>query len=300
MTVFKSSLKKCVTTCLAISVFATFVTHAEPIWQGKGKNSDDYLIGTIHLGDERLKTLPISIQQVIDKIDVVAVEVDLSTVTKEMQQQEMVRLGMLPQGTNLTDLISLDVANQINEYFQSFDMNINQYQRLKPWMVAIVMVQMSYQKQGLVAEYGIDQQIIDYAKSQNKKVIQLETFSQQLNLFNRLFDNSQNISYDDMLIDTLDELKNMSDLPSVMLNAWLTADMKVFEDIYQKTLKATKYDNELEKILLIERNQAWAKVLNPLFEEQSVVVATGTLHYVGKTGLPKLLNASFQMTNKND
>lgn len=281
-----------------LATLVVFTVSAEPVWQGTGVHKDDYLVGTIHVGDERIKTLSPRMKALIDAVDVVAVELDLSDISQLQQQQAILELAMLPGDVTITQVISPLMATRVNGYLQQFGVDIFQYEKFKPWMVAVIMVQMSYQKMGLVAEHGIDQQIIEYAKLKNKQIVELETFSQQLNIFNRLFDNADDINYDDMLEDTLDELNNMSDMPSKMLEAWINSDISVFEDIYNKTLKSSSYDTQLEQLLLIERNQAWKETLNPILEKKSVLVATGTLHYIGPTGLPKLLNGDFEVLKK--
>lgn len=282
---------------LAFALFSVN-TSAEPTWQGTGEYKDDYLVGTIHVGDERLKELSEQLKKRIEAVDVVAVEVDLANVSTLQQQQIVMELAMLPRGTTVTQLISPVVATKVNRYLQQFGGEIFQYEQFKPWMLAVMMVQMSYQKMGLVAEHGIDQQIIEHAKKHNKTILELETFEQQLNIFNRLFDNNDSIDYNDMLLDTLDELNTMSDMPQVMLEAWINSDISAFEKIYDTTLKQTGYDKALENVLLIERNLAWQKKLNPLLKEKSVMVATGTLHYIGPTGLPALLDGDFQLLKK--
>ena len=271
---------------------------AMPIWQGKGINQDDYLVGTIHVGDERLNELPKRLKQKVDAVDTLVVEVDLSKVSPLEQSQAVLQYAVLPADKTIKDVLSNDVQKDVNEFFRAYGTSLDQYQRFKPWMLAIVMVQMAYQELGLSPALGVDQQLINYAKTKGKQVVQLETFDMQLRLFNDLFEQNPNINYDDMLRDTLTELTQMSELPNNMLAAWFDGDLDAFEKMYQQTLTQTKFDNALEKALIIDRNQAWKTVLDPLLKEHSVLVATGTMHYIGPYGLPTILAAEFSFIGK--
>lgn len=283
----------CKAVALGVGVLLSMQTSAMPIWQGKGLNQDDYLVGTIHVGDERLNELPITLKQKVDAIDTLVVEVDLSNVTPLEQSQAVLQYAVLPADKTIKDVLSSDVQKEVNEFFKAYGTSIDQYQRFKPWMLAIVMVQMAYQELGLSPALGVDQQLINYAKAKGKQVVQLETFDMQLRLFNDLFEQNPNLDYDDMLRDTLTELTQMSELPNNMLAAWLNGDLVAFEKMYQQTLTQTKFDSALEKALIIDRNLAWKGVLDPLLTERSVLVATGTMHYIGPYGLPTILAADF-------
>ena len=273
--------------CISVSI------QAAPIWQGKGQYADDFLVGTIHVGDERLNELPVALKRVVDSVSTLVVEVDLSNISMAEQNQAVMQYALLPQHQTIHDVLSQDVQKQINVFLNAYGISLNHYQRFKPWMLAIVMVQLAYQELGLNPALGVDQQLINYAKSQQKQVVELETFDMQLRLFNDLFEQNAQINYDDMLKDTLHELTSMSEMPNTMLAAWFNGDLEAFEEIYQQTLTQSTFDKALEKALIMDRNLAWKEKLNPLMKTQSVLVATGTMHYIGPYGLPKILDASF-------
>lgn len=287
-----------------ISVFAVLgLSHqalAGPVWQGQGAYKDDFLVGTLHIGDERVESQLQSLMRLVDRVDTLVVEVDLSEISNLAQSNAVQRYALLNEGQSLNQLISAQVRQRVDAYFNAYGLSIEQYQAFKPWMVAIIMVQLSYQELGLNSQLGIDQQLIKYAKQQGKTVIQLETFEFQLDMFNQLFSQNSAISYDDMLLDTLDELTQMSELPNKMLSAWLDGDLAVFEQIYQQTLTSSTFDKALEEVIIKRRNYAWKAKLEPLLLANSVLVATGTLHYVGQHGLPTILKGEFVLTDQSN
>tara|TARA_Y100000034_G_C6829881_1_gene374499 strand:- start:121 stop:996 length:876 start_codon:yes stop_codon:yes gene_type:complete len=271
-------------------------SHAAPIWQGKLKhNNDDYLLGTIHLGDERFGTLSPAIKQIIDNVDVVVLELNLSKITPEQQQNVTLKYGLLPHGKTLKTELSPEVYQKTAEYLASQGLDIKQFAQFKPWLVGLTIVQLAYAKQGLDPQKGTDQQVFKYAKQQGKTIIGLETFEQQFSFFDQMLADNPQIKNDDLLLDTLTELEKYKDLPTEMVDAWLSADMQSFEKVYKQTLGDTPFDLVAEKVLLIDRNLDWKKQLKPILAQNKTLVAVGTLHFVGENSLIKLLPDPYQI-----
>ena len=271
------------------------VVNAEPLWSNKISGGDDFLLGTIHLGDASLSTLPQSVKDAINSVDVVIIEADISSVTPEKQQELLLKYALLPTGTTLKQELSESVYKKAAQFFSDNGMNIEQFMPFKPWMVALTMVQVSYAKSGLNAENGVDTQVQAYALEQGKKVVGLETFAEQINFFNVIMEQHPEVTNDDLILDTLKELTEFADLPKLMVSAWHKGDMAVFERIYKDTLGATKFDIAAEKILLSDRNKKWVTQLSPMLQKQKILVAVGTLHFAGPHALSKILPGKFEL-----
>lgn len=271
----------------------TFASNAAPMWSNKAAGGDDYLVGTIHLGDERFNGLPSQLLQAIDSVDVVVLELDLSKIPAHEQQRITLKYGMLPAGTKLVETLSKPVYQQAKTYFAGQGFDIQQFAQFKPWMLGLTMVQLAYVKQGMDVSNGIDKQVADYASLQGKQIIGLETFEQQMSFFDQIFKQDIAISNDDLILDTLKELRDHKDMPAQMLEAWLKGNMAAFEKIYNETLGQSAFDKAAEKVLLTDRNHKWRKQLEPMLKEQKVLVAVGTLHFAGSDGLTKLLGKQF-------
>lgn len=275
--------------CLALS----FNSLAAPIWSNKNAKGNDYLVGTIHLGDERFKSLPNAIKQAVDQVDVVVLELDLGALTPEQQQQLTLKYGLLPPGKTLATELSPNVYAKASQYLAGLGVNIEQFAAVKPWMLGLTMVQIAYMHQGLDANKGIDRQIYQYAKQQGKQIVGLETFAQQMQFFDQVITGSDAINSDDLILDTLNELALHTELPKQMVSAWLKADMASFNEIYRQTLGQSEFDKVAEKVLLTDRNKNWQQQLADMLKQQKVLVAVGTLHFVGPYGLQNLLDDKF-------
>jgi uncharacterized protein YbaP (TraB family) len=282
-----------VTAFFALFTFTHIQASAEPVWSNKSNGGDDYLLGTIHLGDERLAGLPDSIQKLVDAVDVIVVEVDLTALNPMDMQRSVMKYAMLPSEQSLRGLLSEDTFVKLQAYGKKVGIAVEQLDRFQPWFVALNLVQAAYIKQGFSTEFGVDVQLIQYAKSQNKSIVSLETFEQQLHVLHSLLSGNNKISANDMIEDTLIELTTYDHIPKKMLDAWLQGNMSQFEEIYQTTLSQSDYDKVYEKELVIDRNEAWLKVLPDMMAKQKVLVAVGTLHFAGPSAIQKKLPTEF-------
>lgn len=266
---------------------------AAPIWQNHKGGGDDYLIGTIHVGDARLRDLPVAVKKAIDQVDVIVVEFDPSKTSKYQREFLMTKMGMLPPDQTLSSVLSPPVFQKLQKVLFDYDVDIKTVEHFQAWFLSLMLVQLTYEAQGLDAKRGVDVQIVDYARRQGKKIIGLESFEQQLKMFEQLFQRYPDINQDDLILDTLEEIESNRNLPMEMMDAWMTFDMDAFENIYRHTLKKSTFDKAAEQVLLVERNRNWVTTLDPLFGQQSVLVAVGTLHFVGPESLLKILKTKF-------
>ena len=269
--------------------------QAAPIWQYQQPNqsiSDDYFLGTIHIGDKRLGGLSAQIKQIIDDVDVVALELDLSRLTAQQKNQISLKYGLLPAGKSLATELSPKIYQEAAAFLTQHGLNIEQMAQFKPWMLGLTMVQLTYAKQGLMPDNGIDLQIFQYAKQQGKRIIGLETMEQQLSFFDSIFAQNPSLTADDIIIDTLAELREHKHLPNRMIEAWLAGDLTAFKAIYKATLNESIFDIAAERILLAQRNKDWQQQLSLILPHNKTLVAVGTLHFVGDSSLVKLYSGA--------
>ena len=278
---------------LPLLLLISGITQAEPIWSNQSSGGDDFLVGTVHLGDNRFNELSPRIKAAIDAVDVVVLEIDLAALSPQQQQQVTFKHGLLPYGQTLSDKLSIQVYKQAEKYLAGMGYDIKQFAQMKPWMLGLTMVQLAYVNQGLDVSKGVDQQIHNYALKQGKKIIGLETFEQQMRFFDQIIESAPELTNDDLILDTLNELNKYKHLPKQLMDAWLLGDMKAFENIYQLTLGQSQFDKAAEKILLTQRNQNWQQQLDPMLADKKVLVAVGTLHFVGSQRVLKLLKDKF-------
>jgi len=201
--------------------------------------------------------------------------------------------GLLPNDKGLSTELSPEVYDEAKAFLANLGHDITKFERFKPWMFSIVMVEISNLSIGLKESNGIDRHIRSYAASKGKKIIGLETFEQQIKFFDHIISSSDSITNDDVVKDTLNELKLYKNRPLEILSSWLKGDTQMFEQVYKETLSDSEFDQVAEKVLLADRNRDWQNQLAPLLADEKVLVAVGSLHFAGPYSLLKLLEDKF-------
>jgi uncharacterized protein len=90
-----------------------------------------------------------------------------------------------------------------------------------------------------------------------------------------------------LLSEMLKEKDGLKQLVGFMNTAYISQNM----DAMQQLMYGSSYKPEEVKALLDDRNDYWMQQLPGLMNEQSLFVAVGALHLVGKTGLVNQLKA---------
>lgn len=92
---------------------------------------------------------------------------------------------------------------------------------------------------------------------------------------------------DELIIQTVGELQQLSTKLAAFVNAWRTGDERGLEELFLKELK--EYPR-LYRVLIVERNQRWLKRIGGyLTQSGHVMVIVGAAHMAGPDGLLEAL-----------
>ncbi len=269
---------------VALATFPSLAKITPALWQIEKQGVTSYLLGTMHVGDESMGTLPDTIHKAIDSSEAIVVEVNLEAIPALQMQQRSLPFLRLENGRTLNTELSEKSYKQLGSYFADKGINIELFSALKPWAVLMTVMQIEMQNAGFLEQNGIDKQVIQTANSLNKPIIELESLEQQLEMFSAFEEYS-----DLMVADTFRQLEDFDRYFLGIAKSWKTGDMAAFTEIYQDTFDDSEFGQLNEHVLLIERNQNWVKKLaNPL-TEKSLFIAVGALHLPEQNGLIALL-----------
>jgi uncharacterized protein YbaP (TraB family) len=156
---------------------------------------------------------------------------------------------------------------------------------MKPWMVALMIEAMEWQKAGLDPELGLDKHFYDEAKNDSKGIQGLETADDQLSIFDTMTMDQQ----DHMLAQTIKDIDTEQAEMSKMMAAWKAGDVASVERV---VLKGLKEDPVLYQRLLVGRNKNWMPKIEALFARRGhALLVVGAAHLVGPDGLVAMLKA---------
>jgi uncharacterized protein YbaP (TraB family) len=253
------------------------------LWKAPGSANTVYILGSIHLLKRESATLKPIVHEVFDKSKRLVLEIDLLKEGPDKFQQLLMQKGVNLDGKMLPQQLSPETYELAAQKAGELGIDIKLLAPLKPWVVALTMVVMQLQKLGYDPSLGIDHQLAQRAKQENKPVSGLETADFQMDLFNDLTAPQQDMFLRQSLLE-MDQLENAVD---AMVGAWNSGDVARGERLFLASLRAYP---ELQDKVLDARNRRWIPQIEQLLkQDQDVLVVVGTAHLVGKSGVIDLL-----------
>lgn len=253
------------------------------LWKAPGSANTVYILGSIHLLKRESATLKPIVHEVFDKSKRLVLEIDLLKEGPDKFQQLLMQKGVNLNGKMLPQQLSPETYELAAKKAGELGIDIKLLAPLKPWVVALTMVVMQLQKLGYDPSLGIDHQLAQRAKQENKPVSGLETADFQMDLFNDLTAPQQEMFLRQSLLE-MDQLENAVD---AMVGAWNSGDVARGERLFLASLRAYP---ELKDKVLDARNRRWIPQIEQLLKQNhDVLVVVGTAHLVGKSGVIELL-----------
>lgn len=258
---------------------------AEPaMWVIRDKDSTIYLLGTVHV-------LKPDVQWRSAKLDKAIKDAgDLTLEIEEVDEKSAAALGPLMQtygvdtSAKLSAKLSAEDNARLAKVAQSLGVPPAAFDPLRPWLAALQLAVAPLIKAGYQPNAGVDRLVKAAAVADGDKVQSFETVEQQIRFFADLPESVQ-IEY---LHSTLRDYENaVADLDKIA-TGWAAGDTKALEDVLVKEFK-TDAPN-LYQVLIVQRNQAWAKSLEEKLKGSGVsLVAVGAAHLVGPDSVQAFL-----------
>lgn len=244
---------------------------------GPSGETEGWLFGTIHALPDGTKWRTGTLDEVTDRARVLVVEVG-SLGPDSGVAGIFTHLAQGPQRSYLRDRVEADRHELLAELVEASGMDERQFYHLDTWAAALVLAR-SYGTGD--PENGTDRALLaDFA---SRQVIELEGAVRQFALFDRLPEADQR----DLLKAVIDDSRAGEAERVARIAAWRSGDMAALE---RETRRGLLADAELRKVLLVDRNRAWADRLGELAPAQPpMLVAVGAAHLPGEDGLIALL-----------
>lgn len=267
---------------LSAEVTVSFVTETGYdkgiLWKvssATGKNS--YLFGTIHVEDPRVTKLHTKVIRAIQRSKSMSLEL-----IPDPQLQQKAMLAMLyTDGNTLQKVVGERLYQRSIKAMSNRGMPEQVVALMKPWAV-MTMLSLPKPKTG---EF-LDKKLYKLAKQRGLKTYALESFDEQISVFDGLTRRDQI----KMLKHTLDELSEIPAQFEALKNAWLKSDLALLESLSIQQLDATTTsDSTFKENMLDNRNKIMLERMQPRLNEGRAFIAVGALHLAGKTGLLYLL-----------
>ncbi len=282
----------CATTKNASSKLQVIEKPERMFWEIKKGKASIFVLGTIHIADKSFYPIEDNILKAFDSADELYSEIGGIEEMKQLPmilQKKMID-SMNPQAEkNLSNFISKeDLALLYKEFGET---NIRPLLAFDPWVLALLIPEMLYQKSGMDFSNGIDNYFM--ARANGRKINALETLELQ---FNALSSGSFETQLR-RLNEAIDSLKNYDQSMEEMRElrrAYLENDKKAANKLLTARTKIkngmtdAEYDAYINE-LITKRNIAWAKTFDELLgdgkTEKKIFVFAGTGHFIGENSV---------------
>lgn len=256
----------------------------------KGNPSTVHILGTIHVGDERLYPLPSQVMDDFENADRLVAEI--SSEDMDALQGELVKSLI----TNLIKAQGRNVMNELSEseletLFSVLDETIARPLGMyEPWLLTNTISVFQYASCGLDATKGVDQFLMDKAKKDGRSwegldtlqlqidVMQFGTYEEQLAVLKSILLVLENPEIFNNYINNLYEAYLAGDE-----KAMLEADEDEEELMGESDPMLEEYSKNYNETLLTKRNKAWAeKIRGYLNDGGETFIFAGSMHFLGK------------------
>lgn len=249
-----------------------------------------YLLGTMHMADERIAKLEGKRLLAFNQTDLLIVE-NTDALDPAKAQAAMAKLQHLTmlKTESLNDLLDAETLKRLEPAITARGIPFAIATKLRPWLVAttisIPVCEIAAKKSGKPV---LDELLAQKAKEAGKKIIGLETVEEQLSAIA----NMPREFHISALKETLylgDEIKDvMETLKQLYIEGDIAKIQPLMKVISPKTSSLS--DNKrFEEQLIINRNKIMATRAAPYLENGNVFLAVGALHLPDQTGLVKLI-----------
>ena len=270
---------------VALLVVATAAQAKTFAWKVTGKGGVVYLVGSVHLLSKDFYPLHPAFDAAYKDADLLVEEVDMAEMLDPTAQMGFLTRGMLPSATPLDKVISASTYALVTKRAADLGLPAEPFKLLKPWLVALMLVQAEWQKSGFDPELGLDKHFYDQAKAEGKTTQGLETADYQISRLDDMTMEQQEHLLSESLKDLDAEKANMARL----VESWRAGDAPGVERI---VLSELKQEPLLYQRLLVERNRNWMPKIEALFSRpRHALVVVGAAHLVGPDGLITMLRA---------
>jgi uncharacterized protein len=277
-------LSLCTIIGLAVYGQATKKTPADNntlLWRISGKNitKPSYLFGTMHMlcaDDIRLSD---SLTHAIENADNVYLELDMDNLFEMMSAMTKMKMR---NDTTLADLLDKDEYQKVKTFFQQNSglIPFAMLETFKPLLAAsMIMEQQAGKCDNMIS---MEQLIMQETKKQGVKIKGMETMEYQLSIFDSIPYSLQA----KQLVKMLEEGRNDESEMKKITEAYRSQQLDKMEEMTKKEDMGLENFTDL---LLYNRNINWARKLDGLLSDKSLVIAVGAGHLPGERGVINLL-----------
>jgi uncharacterized protein YbaP (TraB family) len=197
---------------------------------------------------------------------------------------EAQKKGLMAGWKNVNDLLTEPTRKVLKEHLTSRDIEPGVIKRMRPWYLGMYLMNLEYERLGVVMRYGVDDHFNQRAWLEDKPVHGLEKATDSVEALSKLSIAEQ----DRNLSDTLRHVANIPGFYSAITSAWRQGNEKAaLELLRPKSVTIS----ESWRSIVAARNASWLPKLEAMGTGRPAMVIVGLDHILGQEGLVQQLKA---------
>lgn len=244
-----------------------------------------YLLGTIHLPDDRVRDFPPELQEAFDQADRVYNEIPMSAQMQTLAAMAMMDLTAEPLPERLPHKTYLRVKAELEKY----GMPILGFDKMRTWAIAVSLPLLEFTSL-MQTKPPLDVIVYEHAKAAGKVTGGLERIDDQLSVFGTLSDDEQ-VRFLEAVLDQLESFAREGKSPvEDLAKAYFAGDEEALKAVIEEQ-DSLGFDEDdplakrLMEALMTRRDENFANRIAKLIElypEQSQFFAIGAAHLLSE------------------
>jgi len=282
----------CITLILFVSAFSNAFADTDAsdkkcfLWEVRSKTATVYLMGSFHMFKKDMYPLDRCFDNAFQKADTLVVEVNMNTVDQDKITALFTDRGTYKGEVTLEKQLTQETLGKLNKYLDRVGADISQVKMMKPWFLGMNIAVQEMIGLGYDPNLGVDLYFL--ANAAGKKILELETIEEQLDILAGDPDDVQDLA----LRSALDDIPNLESLMNRMVKAWSNGNAEALDKIMREPSDQYPLLEQQFKRTIDDRNILMAnKIAKFLMTDKTYFVVVGGGHLGGKKGLVTLMKA---------
>ncbi len=279
-----------------LPLYADEITQATPaLWIVSDEDTTISILGTMHMMRPGVQWFTGEVRSAYEAADEIVVE----TIPPAVEEQQAIIVDMAVDKSGQSLRSKLSVADRIQFENALFGLGIpsSSFDALEPWMAFMTISLIPMMQAGYSPEIGVESILTQAATADEKPMIGLEGFEEQLGFLDSL-DEQLQIT---ILNSTVQQIHSIRTMMRSLEELWATGRIDELGEAMQESMHGYAESEEFTNAILYKRNHAWARWVNERMKQSgNVLMAVGAGHLTGDQSLLQLLsNEGFAVRRVN-
>ncbi len=254
------------------------------LWKVQSKTATAYVLGSVHFLKQQDYPLDSRIEAAFDQSRCLVVEANVND-TSKLDPQKLLTSALYPESDSLEKHVSRDTYEYLRKETGKLGIPLDLLSRQRPWFLALSLQVVELMKLGFDPKHGVDIHFLSKAQG-TKKILELESVEQQINLLSGMSDSDQEL----LLLYTLTDLNTLGSQANDLVKAWAAGDARGVESVMAESVRENPGLAPIVRKLNDARNPGMvAKIEGYLRTRETYFVVVGAGHLVGQNGIINLL-----------